>query len=191
MPHVSTPSLAWLEDPAVFAVNRLPAHSDHRFYVDGQQPVQPLDGRWRFAWSPCPAARPAGFYAPDADLSAFGSIAVPGHIETQGYGQLQYINILYPWDALQELTPPRIAWEDCPVGGYVTEFDLAPALRGGRVCVSFQGVETAFYCWCNGQFVGYSEDSFTPADFDLTPFVRETGNRLCVEVYKQIGRAHV
>ena len=185
MPHVSTPSLAWLEDPAVFAVNRLPAHSDHRFYVDGQQPVQPLDGRWRFAWSPCPAARPAGFYAPDADLSAFGSIAVPGHIETQGYGQLQYINILYPWDALQELTPPRIAWEDCPVGSYVTEFDLAPALRGGRVCVSFQGVETAFYCWCNGQFVGYSEDSFTPADFDLTPFVRETGNRLCVEVYKR------
>ena len=65
-------------------------------------------------------------------------------------------------DALQELTPPRIAWEDCPVGSYVTEFDLAPALRGGRVCVSFQASRPAFYCWCNGQFVGYSEDSFTP-----------------------------
>ena len=132
MPHVSTPSLAWLETRPSSRSTACPPTRDHRFYVDGQQPVQPLDGRWRFAWSPCPAARPAGFYAPDADLSAFGSIAVPGHIETQGYGQLQYINILYPWDALQELTPPRIAWEDCPVGSYVTEFDLAPALRGGR-----------------------------------------------------------
>ena len=85
----------------------------------------------------------------------------PATSKRRATGQLQYINTLYPWDALQELTPPRIAWEDCPVGSYVTEFDLAPALRGGRVCVSFQGVETAFYCWCNGQFVGYSEDSFT------------------------------
>ena len=179
------PSLAWLEDPAVFAVGRLPAHSDHRFFVNGQEPVQPLDGRWRFAYSPSPAARPADFWQAGADLSAFGTIAVPGHIELQGHGQIQYINTLYPWDARRELRPPHIAWDDCPVGSYVTEFDLAEALWGGRVCISFQGVEQAFYLWCNGQFVGYSEDSFTPSDFDLTPYVRKTGNRLCVEVYKR------
>ena len=183
------PSLAWLEDPAVFAVGRLPAHSDHRFFVNGQEPVQPLDGRWRFAYSPSPAARPADFWQAGADLSAFGTIAVPGHIELQGHGQIQYINTLYPWDARRELRPPHIAWDDCPVGSYVTEFDLAEALWGGRVCISFQGVEQAFYLWCNGQFVGYSEDSFTPSDFDLTPYVRKTGNRLCVEVYKRSSAA--
>lgn len=183
------PSLAWLEDPTVFAVGRLPAHSDHRFYVNGQQTVQPLDGRWRFAYSPNPDARPAYFWESDADLTTFGSITVPGHIELQGYGQLQYINTLYPWDARHELRPPHIAWDDCPVGSYVTEFDLGHTLRGGRVCISFQGVEQAFYLWCNGQFVGYSEDSFTPSDFDLTPYVRETANRLCVEVYKRSSAA--
>ena len=185
----TTPTLAWLADPTVFAVNRLPAHSDHTFAVDGEATRMPLDGTWRFAYSPNPDARPAGFWQDGADLSGFGSIMVPGHIETQGYGQIQYINTLYPWDGHHALTPPDIALDDCPVGSYVTEFDLDPAWQGRRVCVSFQGVEQAFYCWCNGHFVGYSEDTFTPSDFDLTPYVRPTGNRLCVEVYKRSSAA--
>ena len=176
--------LSWLSDPTVFAVNRLPAHSDHRFLVAGQEPRQSLDGRWRFHYSPSLAARPAEFWQPDADLSAFRSIRVPGHIETQGCGQIQYINTLYPWDGHRALTPPHFSPEDCAVGSYVLDFDLDPALRTGRVCLSFQGVERAFSCWCNGRFLGYSEDSFTPAEFDLTGCVRPTGNRLCVEVYQ-------
>lgn len=179
----------WLADPTVFAVNRLPAHSDHSVTVGGQALRQPLDGQWAFVYSDCPADRPADFWQDGADLTAFGQIAVPGHIEMQGYGQLQYINTMYPWDGRHALRPPQIAWEDCPVGSYVRHFDLAPALRGKRVCVSFQGVEQAFALWCNGRFVGYSEDSFTPADFDLTPFVKDEGNRLCVEVYKRSSAA--
>ena len=182
--NASHPELKWLEDPRVFAVNRLDAHSDHTWYTEAGDLRQSLDGAWRFAYSASPAARPAGFWQPDASLDGFDEIAVPGHIEMQGYGQIQYINTMYPWDGRHALRPPHIAWDDTPVGSYVKTFTLDQALQGKRVCVSFQGVERAFYCWCNGHFVGYSEDSFTPADFDLTPFLQEGENRLCVEVYK-------
>ena len=187
-----TPELNWLTDPTVFAVNRLDAHSDHVCYKTEAEAEtgltslrQSLDGAWRFAWSANPAARPADFYKPDADLTAFGTIRVPGHIELQGYGQIQYTNTLYPWDGRAALRPPQINWDDDPVGSYVKEFDLDESLRGQRVCVSFQGVEQAMYLWCNGRFVGYAEDTFTPSEFDLTPYIQETGNRLCVEVYKR------
>ena len=182
--NASHPELNWLEDPRVFAVNRLDAHSDHTWHTPEGSLRQSLDGSWRFAYSPCPAARPADFWQADASLDGFGEIAVPGHIEMQGDGQIQYINTMYPWDGRHFLRPPQIPWDDTPVGSYVRTFTLDPALEGKRVCVSFQGVERAFYCWCNGHFVGYSEDSFTPADFDLTPFLQAGENRLCVEVYK-------
>ena len=190
--------LTWLTDPTVFQVNRLDAHSDHVCYASIQELAQgetslrqSLDGAWRFTWSKNPASRPADFWREGFDDSAFGTILVPGHMETQGYGQIQYINTLYPWDGHAELRPPEIDWEDDPVGSYVREFDLEPGLRGKRVCVSFQGAEQAIYVWLNGNFVGYAEDSFTPSDFDLTPYVRETGNRLCVEVYKRSSAAWI
>ena len=193
-----TPELNWLTDPTVFAVNRLDAHSDHVCYKTEAEAEtgltslrQSLDGAWRFAWSANPAARPADFYKPDADLTAFGTIRVPGHIELQGYGQIQYTNTLYPWDGRAALRPPQINWDDDPVGSYVKEFDLDESLRGQRVCVSFQGVEQAMYLWCNGRFVGYAEDTFTPSEFDLTPYIQETGNRLCVEVYKRSSAAWI
>ena len=185
------PDLKWLEDPTVFRVNRLDAHSDHICCASMEEAAsrntclrQCLDGQWKFAWSKAPALRPADFWQEDFDLSGFSTIQVPGHMEVQGYGQIQYINKLYPWDGHTFLRPPHIDWDNNPVGSYVTEFDLEPALRGKRVCISFQGVEKAFFVWLNGQFVGYSEDTFTPSDFDLTPYIKETGNRLCVEVYK-------
>ncbi len=190
--------LNWLSDPTIFQVNRLDAHSDHVCYASEKEVRlghtslrQSLDGPWRFAWSPRPAGRPADFWREDFDDSAFGTIRVPGHMELQGYGQVQYINTLYPWDGHSELRPPEIDWEDCPVGSYVREFDLDEGLRGKKVCISFQGVEQAFYLWLNGQFIGYAEDSFTPSDFDLTPYLRETGNRLCVEVYKRSSAAWI
>lgn len=176
-----TPELNWLSDPTVFAVNRLDAHSDHVCYRTVQEAAQrhsslrqPLDGMWRFVWSSCPAQRPADFWREGADLSGFGTIRVPGHMETQGYGQLQYTNTLYPWDGRSALRPPQVDLNDDPVGSYAREFDLDAGLRGQRVCISFQGVEQAMYLWCNGKFVGYAEDSFTPSEFDLTPYIKET-----------------
>ena len=183
------PDLKWLENPEIFRVNRLDAHSDHITYASPNEAEsslrQSLDGQWRFAFSENPAARPADFWREGYGLSGFGTITVPGHIQTQGFGQIQYTNKLYPWDGHAELRPPHIDWQNNHVGSYVREFDLDPGLRDKEVRISFQGVEAAFYLWCNGSFVGYSEDSFTPADFDLTPFLRQRGNRLCVEVYQR------
>lgn len=188
----------WLTEPAVFRINRLDAHSDHVCYASAEEAArgetslcQSLDGTWKFAWSPRPADRPADFWQEGYDDSAFGTIQVPGHMELQGYGQIQYINTLYPWDGHAELRPPEIDWEDCPVGSYIREFDLQPGLSGKKVCISFQGVEQACYVWLNGCFVGYAEDSFTPSDFDLTPYIRERDNRLCVEVYKRSSAAWI
>ncbi|MCI9156129.1 MAG: beta-galactosidase [Lawsonibacter sp.] len=192
------PDLNWLTDPTVFRVNRLDAHSDHVCYASPEEAErgetslrQSLDGLWRFAWSPSPSARPADFWRVDFDDSSFGTIRVPGHMELQGFGQIQYINTLYPWDGHAELRPPEINREDCPVGSYVRAFDLEEGLRGKAVCISFQGAEQAVCVWLNGHFVGYAEDSFTPSDFDLTPYVKETGNRLCVEVYKRSSAAWI
>ena len=185
-------NLNWLTDPTIFRVNRLDAHSDHVSYASMQEASaqvsslrQSLDGTWTFRWSECPASRPADFWQDGYDLTDFGTIQVPGHMEIQGFGQIQYINKLYPWDGHAELRPPMVDMEHNPVGSYVREFDLAEGLKGKSVCISFQGVEQAFYVWLNGNFIGYSEDTFTPSEFDLTPYLKDTGNRLCVEVYKR------
>ena len=189
-------NLDWLTDPTVFRVNRLDAHSDHICFANPEEMAQgktslrqSLDGQWSFAWSKNPRQRPADFWQEDFDDSDFGTIQVPGHMELQGYGEIQYINTLYPWDGHAELRPPEIDWENTHVGSYVRRFDLEPGLLGKRVCISFQGVEQAFYVWLNGHFVGYAEDSFTPSDFDLTPYIRQKDNRLCVEVYQHSSAA--
>ena len=184
-------NLNWLTDPELFRVNRLDAHSDHICYASKEELdrgesslYQSLDGCWKLAWSRNPGCRPENFWQEGYDDSAFGSIQVPAHMELQGYGQIQYINTLYPWDGRSDIRPPEIDWERTSVGSYVRTFDLEPGLLGKSVCISFQGVERAFYVWLNGHFVGYAEDSFTPSDFDLTPYIRQKGNRLCVEVYQ-------
>ena len=193
-----TANLNWLADPSVFCVNRLDAHSDHICYASVNEVQkgtsslrQSLDGQWTFHWSSCPAERPEDFWHNGYDLSKFRTIQVPGHMEIQGFGQIHYTNKLYPWDGHAELRPPQVDMTHNPVGSYVREFDLEDGLLGNRICISFQGVEQAFYVWLNGHFVGYSEDSFTPSDFDLTPYIRSRGNRLCVEVYKRSSAAWV
>ena len=191
-------NLEWLENPEVFQVNRLAAHSDHHFYeteedmnVSRETLRQSLNGIWKMMWSKKPADRPEDFYQADTDISMFQDVVVPGHVELQGYDQIHYINTMYPWDGHTFLRPPHIDWEYDPVSSYVKEFDLEEGLKGKRVCISFQGAEQAIYVWLNGSFVGYAEDTFTPSDFDLTPFIKETGNRLCVEVYKRSSAAWI
>ena len=189
------PDIKWLEDPTIFRVNRLDAHSDHITYASPEEKTsslrQSLDGKWLFKWSKNPAARPENFWQEDFDLSDFGTIQVPGHMETQGYDRIHYTNKLYPWDGHAELRPPQIDWDFNPVGSYVREFDLDAGLLGRDVRISFQGVEQACFVWLNGHFVGYAEDTFTPSDFDLTPYIKARGNWLCVEVYKRCAGAWI
>lgn len=144
-----------------------------------------LNGNWKFHYSVNPAMRPEHFYQLDFSCSSWGNIIVPGHIQLQGYGKPQYVNKMYPWDGHQEILPPDIPLDDNPVGSYVKSFNLPKNMENKPVFISFQGVESAFYVWLNGEFVGYSEDSFTPAEFELTSFIREGENKLAVEVYQR------
>lgn len=184
-------SLDWLENPEVYAVNRMKAHSDHSFYesveeaANGQMSLsQSLNGIWHFAYNENPKDRPEEFYREDFGIIGFSKIEVPGHIELQGYGQCQYTNIHYPWDGKESLKAPAIPKEYNPVGSYMRYFQLDRELEGKKVFLSFQGAATAIYVWLNGKFVGYSEDGFTPSEFDVTPFLKSGQNKLAVEVYK-------
>ncbi len=111
--------------------------------------------------------RPVNFFEKDYPCAGWGDIKVPGHIQLQGYGQPQYVNTMYPWDGHHELRPPEIPTDHNPVGSYVKYFNVPANMQNKPVYISFQGVESAFFVWLNGEFVGYSEDSFTPAEFDL------------------------
>lgn len=193
MTPILTADLSWLSNPEVYAVNRKDAHSDHDYYTSmeearqwGEMPLrQSLNGTWRFAYAPNPSLRAADFYKLNFDCSRMGYIQVPGHIQLQGYDRNQYVNTQYYCDGIEFLRPPQVSEIHNPVASYVRMFTVDEALRGKPISISFQGVEVAFYVWVNGQFLGYSEDSFTPAEFDLTGYLCEGENKLAVEVYKR------
>lgn len=188
-----SPSLDWLEDPEIFRINRIDAHSDHLFYEKREDlklgynmPLkQSLNGKWKFSYAVNPSNRIKDFYKEDFDCSSFDYINVPGHIQMQGYDKCQYINTMYPWDGVEELRPPHISKDYNPVGSYVKYFELNEELKDKNVYISFQGVETAFYVWINGEFIGYSEDTFTPSEFEITNYLNNGENKLAVEVYKR------
>ncbi|MCR5279694.1 MAG: DUF4981 domain-containing protein [Lachnospiraceae bacterium] len=183
----------YLQNPENIGDNLVPAHSDHSFYekvkeaeADSYMPLkQSLNGTWKFKYSVNLKERPADFYKEDYSLKGFGNIKVPGHIEMQGYDQIHYTNTEYPWDGTEALMPPQISETFAPVGSYIKEFKVGRNLKGKKLFISFQGVEVAFRVWLNGQYIGYSEDSFTPAEFEITKFVTDSVNRLAVEVYKR------
>ena len=176
------PTLEWLADPEVFEINREKAHSDHSYTTKDGNLRQSLNGTWKFAYSEHPDNRPTDFYKSDFDVTDFDDIKVPGHIQLQGYDKPQYVNTQYPWEGHEQLVPPQIPKKRNPVGSYVKFFDVDKALLGKDTYISFQGVETAIYVWLNGEFVGYSEDSFTPSEFNITPYIKEKNNKLAVEV---------
>lgn len=204
------PDIKWLDDPQTVRVGQLPAHSDHRIYGNTEEMkrresslVQPLNGLWQFVWSVNPQSRPVDFFKEDYDAEGFGEIRVPCHMEMAGYDKIHYINTMYPWEGKVYRRPAYALGEDQeqagsfsqadynPVGSYRKVFDLDEGLWGKRVCICFEGVEQAMYVWLNGQFIGYAEDSFTPSEFDLTPYIREKDNVLAVEVYKNSTAAYL
>ena len=195
--------MKWLDNPEVFKVNQLEPHSDHCYYLDysdmkkEKNPLlQSLNGQWEFAYSKNVMERPVDFYKETFDASGFDKIMVPGHIELAGYDKIRYINTMYPWEGKEyhrgaysmEATGAEEGMfseaQYNPVGSYIKYFDLDKKMCGKRIHICFEGVEEAMYLWLNGQFIGYAEDSFTPSEFDLTPYVKEKGNVLAVQVHK-------
>lgn len=179
--------LSWLENPEIFAVNRLDAFSDHTFYEREPGDLQrPLNGTWKVFVSDHPEGRISEFWKSDFDASNMADIQVPGHLQTQGFLPHHYTNTIYPWDGHDELRPPHISWKHNAVAQYVHDFELSESeIKTFGFNLSFHGVETAMYVWLNGEFVGYAEDSFTPSHFDITPYVRAGSNRLAVEVWQR------
>ena len=180
-----------IHDPKFFKENCMAAHSDHVAYVDETEAEEKkssfrlsLDGIWKFHYARNYAQTVNGFEAETFDCKCWEDIRVPAHIQMEGYDIPQYVNIQYPWDGREDVWRDAVPSEFNPVASYVKYFTLPEGFRKSGLYISFQGVESGFALWLNGHYVGYSEDSFTPSDFDLTPYVKEGENKLAVQVFK-------
>ena len=182
---------AQVKNPEFFRENRMDAHSDHVWYRSMEEKEKgessfrvSLNGLWKFSYAVNYEAAVKGFEALEYDCRGWADIRVPAHIQLEGYDSPQYVNIQYPWDGREQIEPGEIPERFNPVASYAKYFYVPEGWGENPVYISFQGVESAFALWCNGSYVGYSEDSFTPSEFDLTPFLREGENKLAVQVFK-------
>ena len=180
------------ENPAVLGINKLPYHATLQLPSKQKEckEIVNLDGQWLFHWSRNPEERPADFYREDYDVSAWGKITVPGNWQLQGFGVPIYTNITYPFVRNRPSVttePPKdwTAYENRnPVGSYVTFIEVTKEMLTKNLILHFGGVHSGFYVWVNGQKVGYSQNSMSPAEFDVTKYLREGRNKLAVEVYR-------
>ncbi len=182
---------AKVKDPRFFRENRLDAHSGHSFYASEKEAregrssfIYSLNGLWKFSYAVNYESAVKGFERVDFDCRPWPDIRVPAHIQMEGYDIPQYVNVQYPWDGREEVRPGQIPERFNPTASYVKYFTVPASMKGKRVFISFQGAESALALWLNGQYVGYSEDSFTPSEFELTPYLTDGENKLAVQVFK-------
>ena len=181
------------ENPRVFAINKEAPQATFISFPDLKQALskeprqspwyKSLNGRWKFNWVPKPADRPLDFWRPDYDDSRWKEIEVPSNWELQGYGIPIYVNSRYDF-APRNPQPPEIPHENNPVGSYRLKFTVPESWKDLEVFIHFGAVKSAFYLWVNGQKVGYSQDSKTPAEFKITPYLKSGENLLALEVYR-------
>ncbi len=182
---------ARLKDPEFFKENVLPAHSDHICYPswedmrNGRNPYRfSLNGIWKFSYARNLTECVPGFEKPETDCRGWADIRVPAHIQMEGYDIPAYVNVQYPWDGHEQIWAGEIPTRFNPVASYVKYFTVPDSMRDMPVCISFQGAESGMALWLNGHYVGYSGDSFTPSDFELTPYLQAGENKLAVQVFK-------
>ena len=180
-----------VKDPQYFKDGRMDAHSDHTYYRDGEEAKEKetsfrydLNGIWKFHY-----ARNYGSTIPEFEKTEYcckdwDDIRVPAHIQMEGYDVPQYANVQYPWEGHEDIHPGEIPEHFNPVASYVKYFEVPEEMQGKRLFISFQGAESGIALWLNGHFVGYSEDSFTPSEFELTEYVKEGENKLAAQVFK-------
>lgn len=183
-------NLELLTDPQVAAVNALPPHSGHRFFaaVGKARHVQDtrhyLDGTWRLLFNPHGFDKKArDFIDLRASLKGLAPVQVPLEAECQGFGHPQYVNVQYPWDGHESLVPGQVP-QDNPFLAYARDFYLPRSLNGAKTNLVFEGVESSFYVYVNGKYVGYSARLFNPTHFDVTAFLKAGRNRINVLVFK-------
>ena len=180
-----------VKDPQYFKDGRMDAHSDHTYYRDGEEAQEKatsfrydLNGIWKFHYARNYGSAIPGFEKADYCCKDWDDIRVPAHIQMEGYDAPQYANVQYPWEGHEDIHPGEIPEHFNPVASYVKYFEVPEEMQGKRLFISFQGAESGIALWLNGQFVGYSEDSFTPSEFELTEYVKEGENKLAAQVFK-------
>ena len=180
-----------VKDPMYFRDGRLDAHSDHEYYATAWDAAErecifqeSLNGLWKFHYAKNYESTIAGFEKEDYGCRDWDDIHVPAHIQMEGYDAPQYANVQYPWEGHEDIHPGEIPVHFNPVASYVKYFTVPDQMKGKRLFISFQGAESGLALWLNGKFVGYSEDSFTPSEFELTEYVREGENKLAAQVFK-------
>lgn len=185
------------ENPEVFAINKEKPRASFLPYPDAKLAAQDdysaspyfmsLDGTWKFHWVAKPSEAPADFYKENYDVSKWTDMPVPGNWEFNGFGIPIYTNVIYPFPT----NPPYVNENDNPVGSYKHQFDLPQTWDGRKVFIHFEGGTTAMYLWINGQKVGYTENAKSPAEFDITPYVRKGKNTLACQVYKYSDGSYI
>jgi len=185
------------ENPEVFAINKEKPRATFLPYPDAKLAAQDdysaspyfmsLDGTWKFHWVAKPSEAPADFYKENYDVSKWTDMPVPGNWEFNGFGIPIYTNVIYPFPT----NPPYVNENDNPVGSYKHQFDLPQTWDGRKVFIHFEGGTTAMYLWINGQKVGYTENAKSPAEFDITPYVRKGKNTLACQVYKYSDGSYI
>ena len=180
-----------VKDPTYFKDGRMEAHSDHICYRNEMEAAEKetsfrysLNGIWKFHYARNYGSTVQGFENTDYSCRDWDDIRVPAHIQMEGYDAPQYANVQYPWEGHEDIHPGEIPEHFNPVASYVKYFEVPETMQGKRLFISFQGAESGIALWLNGQFVGYSEDSFTPSEFELTEYVKEGENKLAAQVFK-------
>ena len=180
-----------VKDSQYFKDGRMDAHSDHTYYRDGEEAQEKatsfrydLNGIWKFHYARNYGSAISGFEKEEYCCRDWDDIRVPAHIQMEGYDAPQYANVQYPWEGHEDIHPGEIPEHFNPVASYVKYFEVPEEMQGKRLFISFQGAESGIALWLNGQFVGYSEDSFTPSEFELTEYVKEGENKLAAQVFK-------
>lgn len=180
-----------VKDPQYFRDGRLDAHSDHAYYASAEDAAEKecvftesLNGLWKFHYAKNYISAIPGFEAEDYDCRSWDDIHVPAHIQLEGYDVPQYANTQYPWEGHEEIGPGEIPERFNPVASYVKYFEVPERMKGKRLFISFQGAESGIALWLNGEFIGYSEDTFTPSEFELTDHVKDGVNKLAAQVFK-------
>lgn len=180
-----------VKDPRYFCDMRLVAHSDHRYFASpadaetgNESFKESLNGLWKFHYARNYYCAVPGFERKDYFCKSWEDIRVPAHIQMEGYDAPQYANVQYPWEGHDEIHPGEIPEYFNPVASYVKYFHVPERMKGKRLFISFQGAESGLALWLNGKFAGYSEDSFTPSEFELTDYVEDGENKLAVQVFK-------
>lgn len=186
--------LEWQSDPEITGVNKLPPHATLMPYASFDEAktceryksscCKLLNGKWKFKLYKNYAYKPTDFAQPHYDAHNWDSIHVPGSWTMQGYDRNQYCNVRYPWEGSEDICPPGAPTKNNPVGCYLKKIHINKTLLSKRVVLCFEGVESAFYLYVNGERVGYSESTFNRSEFDISRHLVEGSNVIGVEVYR-------